>query len=104
MSFDQKSLTLSDYERHEAAFQLRIIEDYMNKVDIALSELKRFIIATLYDLAANNWICDRTPSELRWYRDMIEKWSKEFMERFDSAIKVIESIVEEAKKRQQQQG
>ena len=101
MSLNQKPLTLSDYERHEAAFQLRMIEDYMNKVEISLHELKRFIIATLYDLATSGWIYECAPSELRWYRDMIEKWSKEFMERFDSAIKVIEAIVEEAKKRQQ---
>jgi hypothetical protein len=102
MGLDNKPLTLSDYERHEAAFQLRMIEDYMNKVEIALRELKRLIIVALYDLGTSGWIYESTPSELRWYRDMIEKWSKEFMERFDSAIKVIESIVEDAKKRQQQ--
>jgi hypothetical protein len=99
---EKKPLMLSDYGRHEAAFQLRVLEDYMDKVELVLRDLKEFIIATLYDLAANDWIYDRAPDMIRYYKDMIDRWYKEFRERLDLVEKVFSSIVEDAKKRQQQ--
>jgi len=99
---DSMPLYISRNAVLEAAWQLKILSEYVDKLLLLAKDMHVFTIELLYMLVSHSAIPDKTNHMLMAYKENLERMYKDLIERLDFAIKVFNSIIEEAKKKQQQ--
>jgi len=99
---DSNPLSLSTHAAHEAAFQLGMLSELIDDILWLARDFQLFVVKIMYQLAVDSAVPDRIVNMLNAYREDLERRYKQLMERLDLATRILDSIVEEAKKRQQQ--
>jgi hypothetical protein len=95
--YDSKPLSLTANAAHEAAYQLRMLSDLIDDILLIARDFQLFIVRIMYQLAVDNAVPDKIVNMLEAYRENLERQYKLLMERYELALKVLSSIVEEAR-------
>jgi hypothetical protein len=96
---DSKPLYISRNAAIEVAIQLKTLSDAVNKLLWLTKDMQMFTIEILYMLFAHSAIPDKMDHMLMSYRNALEAIYRQVIERLDFTIKIVESVIEEARKR-----
>jgi hypothetical protein len=96
--YDSKPLYISRNAANEVAFQLKYLSEQVDKLLWLAKDIHMFTIEVLYMIHAHSAIPDKMDHMIMAYRENLERMYKEIVERLDFVIKVVNSVIEEAKK------
>jgi methenyltetrahydromethanopterin cyclohydrolase len=97
---DSKPMYISRNAANEVAFQLKYLSEIANKLLLLTNDMLMFTIKVLYMIHAHSAIPDKMDHMLMSYREALDAMYKQVVERLDYFVKIVESIIEEARQNQ----